>query len=76
MKRIITAGISFIIMVLAFNSCEVFGTCKICREVTYEVGGGVISEGPESEYCDAELIAIEAKDDLIIGDKRYSWECR
>jgi hypothetical protein len=76
MKRKIILGISFIIMTLTFNTCEGFGTCKICREVTYEVGGGVISEGTETEYCDAALIAIEAKDDLIIGDKRYSWECR
>jgi hypothetical protein len=76
MKRKIAVGISFIILTLTFNSCEPLGTCKICREVTYEVGGGVISEGPEAEYCDAELIAIEAKDDIIIGNKRYSWECR
>jgi len=63
-------------MALSFSYCESLGTCKPCREVTYEVGGGVISEGPETEYCDASLIAIEAKDDVIIGNKRYSWECR
>jgi len=63
-------------MMLSFSYCESLGTCKICMEVTYEVGGGVISEGPETEYCDASLIAIEAKDDVIIGNKRYSWECR
>jgi hypothetical protein len=76
MNSKIKAGILFIFIALAFNSCEPLGTCKICREVTYEVGGGVISEGPEAEYCDADLIAIEAKDDIIIGNKRYSWECR
>lgn len=76
MKRKITAGISFLLIAFAFNSCEPLGTCKICREVTYEVGGGIIYEGPEAEYCDAELFAIEAKDDIIIGNKRYSWECR
>jgi hypothetical protein len=76
MKRNLIIVVLFIVMTLSFNSCESLGTCKICREVTYEVGGGVISEGPEKEYCDASLIAIEAKDDLIIGNKRYSWECR
>lgn len=76
MNSKIKACILFVFITMAFSSCEPLGTCKICREVTYEVGGGVISEGPEAEYCDAELIAIEAKDDIIIGNKRYSWECR
>jgi hypothetical protein len=76
MKRKIVIGISFIIMTLAFNACESLGTCKICRQVTYEIGGGVISEDPEAEYCDAALIAIEAKDDIIINNTRISWECR
>jgi len=76
MKRKIIFALSFLLITLAFNSCEIIGTCKVCREVTYQVGGGVISEGSETEYCDASLIAIEAKDDIVIGDKRYSWECR
>lgn len=76
MKRNLIIVTLFIIMTLSINSCEMLGTCKVCREVTYEVGGGVISEGPETEYCDASLVAIEAKDDVIIGNKRYSWECR
>jgi hypothetical protein len=76
MKRKIIAGISFIIITLSFSTCESLGTCKVCRQVTYEVGGGVISEGAETEYCDAALIAIEAKDDIIVGNTRISWECR
>ena len=76
MKRKIILGISFIIMTIAFSACESLGTCKICRQVTYEVGGGVIEEGIETEYCDAALLAIEAKDDVIIGNTRISWECR
>jgi len=77
MKRIFILAISFISITLAFNSCEALGTCKVCREVTYDAAGGPpISEGPETEYCDAALIAIEAKADIVIGDKRYSWECR
>jgi hypothetical protein len=76
MKRKIITGISFILITMAFNSCESLGTCKVCRQVTYEIGGGVISEGAETEYCDAALIAIEAKSDIIINNTRISWECR
>jgi len=30
----------------------------------------------EEEYCDAELIAIEAMDDVRIGNTVTKWECR
>lgn len=76
MKRKIFTGILFVLMTVAFNSCESLGTCKVCRQVTYDLGGGVISEGPETEYCDAALVAIEAKTDLIVGNTRIAWECR
>lgn len=76
MKRKIVLGISFIIMTLAFTTCESLGTCKVCKQVTYEIGGGIISEDPEAEYCGAALIAIEAKSDIIVGNTRISWECR
>lgn len=76
MKRKIVFGISFILMTLAFNACEGLGTCKVCKQVTYDGGGSVIFEEPESEYCDAALIAIEATDDYYDGTNRTSWECR
>lgn len=76
MKRKILIAISFLLITMAFNACEPLGSCKVCRQVTYEIGGGVISEGAETEYCDAALIAIEAKDDIIINNTRISWECR
>jgi hypothetical protein len=76
MRRKIILAISFMFITLAFNSCEPLGSCKVCRQVTYEVGGTVISEGPETEYCDAALIAIEAKDDIYVNNTRISWECR
>jgi hypothetical protein len=75
MNRKIKAGILFIFIALAFNSCEPLGTCKICRQVIYE-NGVVIDEGAEAEYCDADLIAIEAKEDLVVGNTRTTWECR
>lgn len=77
MKHKIILAILFISIALTFNSCEPLGTCRNCREVTYDAAGGPpISEGAETEYCDAALIAIEAKADIVIADKRYSWECR
>jgi hypothetical protein len=76
MKRKILIAISFILITLTFNSCEPLGTCKVCRQVTYEIGGSVISEGAETEYCDGALIAIEAKADIIVNNTRISWECR
>lgn len=59
MKRIIIIATSFILLTVAFTSCEVLGTCKICREITFQTNRGIINEGPEAEYCDAELIAKE-----------------
>jgi hypothetical protein len=77
MKRKIIVGISFIIMTLAFNACESLGSCKICKQVTYDTGdNSIIEEGTEAEYCDAALIAIEAKSDVVVGNTRLSWECR
>jgi hypothetical protein len=76
MKRKIVFIISFLLITLAFNACEPLGTCKVCKQVTYEIGGGVISEGAETEYCDAALVAIEAKGDIFINNTRISWECR
>jgi hypothetical protein len=76
MKRKILLGVTFICMTAAFSSCEPLGTCKVCRQVTYNLNGGVISEGPETEYCDADLVAIEAKPDQPVGNTIIKWECR
>jgi hypothetical protein len=76
MKQKLLIGLLFIFFTLGFNSCEPLGTCKVCRQVTYEIGGGVLSEGPEAEYCDAALLAIEAKTDIIVNNTRIAWECR
>ncbi len=76
MKRNLLLATLFIIFAWAFTACESLGTCKVCRQVTSEIGGGVISEGPETEYCDAALIAIEAKGDVITGNTKISWVCR
>jgi hypothetical protein len=77
MKRKILIAISFILITLTFNSCEPLGTCKVCRQVTSEINGTIISEDPEAEYCGADLVAIEAKADVILpNNTRLSWKCR
>ncbi|MDP4222933.1 MAG: hypothetical protein Q8868_06430 [Bacteroidota bacterium] len=76
MKRKLFLAAAFFIIAWAFTACESLSTCKICKQVTTEIGGGVISEGTETEYCDAALVAIEAKDDVIVGNTKISWECR
>ncbi len=73
MKVII--ALIYLFIIVALTSCESIGICKICRQVTY-VDGAVTNEGPEAEYCDARLIAIEATPDYIDGNLRVSWECR
>jgi len=75
MKRKFLFEAAFLFIAWAVTSCEALNNCKICRQVTYE-NGVVIGEGPEQEYCDADLVAIETQQDIIIGNQRTSWECR
>jgi len=75
MTRKFLLGFAFILMTWAFTSCEALTSCKICRQVTY-VNEVVTQEGPESEYCDAKLVAIESTKDVVSGNTRISWECR
>ena len=75
MKRKLIYSAVFIIMSLTLTSCESITGCKVCRQVTY-VDEKVEQEGNESEYCGAELIAIEAASDVVTGNTRVSWECR
>lgn len=69
----------FILLVLiasGLNSCEnLLGNCKVCQLNQYE-GDVLITPGPEAEYCDAELIAIQAIKDEVDGVYTYKWECR
>ncbi len=75
MNRKLLLGAALLFMTWAFNSCEGLGTCKVCRQVTY-IDGSVTQESSETQYCDADLVAIENTKDIIEGNKRISWECR
>ncbi|MGB8492447.1 MAG: hypothetical protein WCE64_15440 [Bacteroidales bacterium] len=75
MKKNLLFGVLFVIASWAFTACESLGTCKVCRQVTY-VSGAVVQEGPETEYCDSKLAAIQATPDYVNGTTTISWECR
>lgn len=74
-KRIFYGVPMFIMMIFSLTSCESLTGCKICRQVTYE-NGAVVQETREREYCGAELVAIEATEDIVSGNTRITWECR
>jgi len=72
MKRKLLITALFIICAYTFTTCE--DTCKVCKQVTY-IDNAYDHEGPSSEFCGAELISIEAMDDIVIGNTRTAWEC-
>jgi len=72
MKRALFFTGLFVICSCTFTSCE--DTCKVCKQVTY-IDNVYDHEGSKGEYCGADLISIEAMDDVIIGNTRTTWEC-
>lgn len=76
MKTKIIFGFALIVMATLLNSCEgLLDNCKVCQLNQYE-GEVLFTPGPESEYCDAELIAIQATRDVVDGIYTFKWECR
>lgn len=73
-KLLFVAGLSM--MMISFHSCDQLKTCKVCAQNTYNSSNTLITQGSESEYCDADLIAIEATKDVTIGGTTTKWECR
>ena len=74
MKKKIFYILSLLIIASLFTRCEGFGNCKVCRLNTYEDGNLILSAS-EAEYCDAELIGIQARPDIINGSTVSKWEC-
>ena len=73
-KKFLYIG-AFILIAATFSSCEdLLTNCKICALNTYE-DGVLISSVQEAEYCDAELIVIQATPDTTIGNTVAKWEC-
>lgn len=73
-KLLYTAG--FVLMMVSFQRCDVLNDCKVCRQNTYNANGDLVTEGSESEYCDTELIAIEATPSATVGGVTTKWVCR
>lgn len=74
MKRKLVIVASFILITLAFSSCE--DTCKICKKVYYDGSGAYLREDAEAEYCGAELLLIDGKTVNLGSLGTATWECR
>lgn len=74
-KKFIGYTCLFLISV-AFTSCEgLLDNCKVCSLNTYEDGAKILSQS-EAEYCDAELLAIQAIPAETDGNLVIRWECK
>jgi hypothetical protein len=72
MKRKIFFAVAFILIVAVFSSCE--KNCKTCKQVTY-IDEVFDHAGNPQEYCGADLLVIEAEDDIEYLNTRTTWEC-
>jgi hypothetical protein len=76
MKRKLIYAAGFVFLVLSFNSCTALTNCKICQQNTYNSSNILITTGSETEYCNADLIAIQATKDFTLGGVTTKWVCR
>jgi hypothetical protein len=77
MKRRIIFAAGFLLMIAGLTSCEdLLNTCKICQQNTYNSSGTLLTEGQETEYCDAALLAIEATKPQTVLGVTTKWVCR
>jgi hypothetical protein len=75
MKRKLISGAWFLFIAWAFTSCDPLSDCGFCKEVTYE-NNSVVNEGPETEYCGADLVKQKAIQPVTIGALTTKVECR
>lgn len=76
MKRNLKFLAAYAFIAWAATSCTALSDCKICREVITDSGTGQVTEGPETEYCGARLIAIETTPPNVIGTLTTKYTCR
>jgi hypothetical protein len=77
MKRKILYAAAFLFIAWAATSCEALNkNCKFCKMVMTDKTTGDVTEGNETEYCGAELVAIEAKGSWTTGNQTVVWQCR
>jgi hypothetical protein len=76
MKRKLLYAAGVIIIAFSFNSCEGL-TCKVCSQNTYNASSGdLITAGSDTEYCDAELVKIEATPPVTVLGVTTKWVCK
>jgi len=75
MIRKLLFGAAFLFVAWAATSCEALSGCKLCKMVTTDSTTGYVNEGGETEYCGAELIAIEAETNTT-GTITTKYQCR
>lgn len=76
MKRKVLFGAAFLFVAWAATSCEALSDCQFCKMITTDTATGDTTEGYETEYCGAELLAIKAKGTTTTGTLSTSWTCR
>lgn len=76
MKRKFIFAAAFVLVSWAATSCEALSDCKTCKMVTTDSSNGEVTEGFDTEYCGAALIAIEAKKPVTTGTRTTVYECR
>jgi hypothetical protein len=77
MKKKILFTAAMLCMMISFHSCDKLSNCKVCQQNTYDdQSGSLLTQGSETEYCDAELIGIQATPDIHVGGRTTKWVCR
>ena len=75
MKRKIIFTAAFVLVAWAATSCEALSDCKTCKMVTTDSSNGEVTEGFETEYCGAALLAIQNKS-TTVGTRTTVYQCR
>jgi hypothetical protein len=76
MKKNLLFGASFLFIAWAATSCTALSDCKFCKMVTTDSSTGQVTDGNETEYCGAALVAIEAKTPVTTGTLTTKYTCR
>jgi hypothetical protein len=74
MKRKLMYAAGFILIALSVTTCT--KNCKVCSQNTYNSGGTLLTTGTDTEYCDADLIKIEATPDITLLGVTTKWVCK
>jgi hypothetical protein len=74
MKKKLLYAAGFLLITISFSQCE--QSCKVCQQNTYNSSNTLLTSGSETEYCDAELVRIEATPPVTVLGVTTKWVCR